>query len=431
VGRLLLYDLRLAARSLRRNLKLSAAIFACLALATSLWATVSEHYVRVYGPSPSLGEALHQVELPHPIALSRAASQTNAEPNTWGARTRVTFPEYQALASTDIPTRQMASIRARVLVADAAGATSVACARFTDPAFFSLFPVPVRGRGFTDAEQAAGEPVAVLGWRLAEALAGGLRALGATVLVEGQPFRVVGVVEDDQPYRPTWDVAMTGGLQDALYLPTPWFRRLLARPETVVYQSPVGRSYEDLLASDAVFVSFWIELPTAERRAAYDRFLADHFGSRGIPYVLRSFPAWRKEFPVPVTDVAFFVLLAELVLLGAGFNMARLLVAKGLARAEELGIHRALGARRRSLFLRMMLEAALLSVPAACAGVAISLVFHAVFNRVVAPNDIPIGVTRLGLAISLGSALFTGLVAALYPAWRVAHTPPTVYLGRS
>ena len=59
-----------------------------------------------------------------------------------------------------------------------------------------------------------------------------------------------------------YHIGTQGGDQDAFYLPFAWFQRLLARPDAPVFQSPVASSFDQLLASDAIFVAYWNELPT-------------------------------------------------------------------------------------------------------------------------------------------------------------------------
>jgi putative ABC transport system permease protein len=430
MGRLFAYHLRLAARSLRRNANLSLAMFISLALATSLWGAVIEHYLRIYGPPVPLSPGLHQVELPHSTTLRQALGNSNAAPSANATRLRVTYPEYEALAGTGIPARQTAAVRSRLLVATGDGAPAVAVSRFVNADFFALFAIDLAtGRGFSREEEARGDAVVVIGAPLARKLGG--RALDRTLLVDGKEFRVVGVVAGDQRYRPEWDLATLGGNQDVVYVPFAWCRRLLARPETVLFQSAVGPRFDQLFASDAVFVSFWVELPTAESAAAYTRFLDASFRGRGIAYTLRPYAAWLVAFALPDSSIRFFLLLTGLVLLGGGLNMTRLLLAKGLARRDELGIHRALGASRRSLFARQILEAAMLSLPAALAGVLMALPFHHLFNVLVADTDIPVHLTLHGFFVTLGAAVATGLGAALYPAWQVSRTPPTIYMGRS
>jgi len=437
-GVLLPYHLRLALRGVRRHRGLSAAIVAGMALACAIWTAVASHYVRVYRARRALSPGLHQVELPHTTTVARAFSGSTAETSGWAARTRVSYPEYELLSGSSIPRRQAGSVRARLLVAPASGVARGAAAdarlvaaRMVSSDFFSMFEIPLgAGRAFSAAEEAAGEAVAVLGARLADTLFGRAQAVGATVLVEGRPFRVIGRVDGDQPFRPDWDIPAMGGNQDALYLPFAWFRRFLARPEIVLYQSPVGWRFEDLLASSAVYVAYWADLPTPADRAAYARYLDQRLGRRGVPYTLRSWAEWQQAFPVPDSTIRFFLLLGVMVLAGSSLNMARLLLARGSAHREELAIHRALGATRASLFVRQLVEALVLSAVATLAGVLLAVPYDALFNQLVADTDIPVKVTGTVLALAAGGTVLAGALAAVYPAWRLSGTPPAIHVGR-
>ena len=98
--------------------------------------------------------------------------------------------------------------------------------------------------------------------------------MGRTLLIEGRPFQVVGVLTAHQPERPEWDIVWTAKDQDAVYLPFDWGRRLGAWPEHAVVQSPLPADGDDAVwRSDAVFVAFWAELLDPERRAGYARHL--------------------------------------------------------------------------------------------------------------------------------------------------------------
>jgi putative ABC transport system permease protein len=347
--------------------------------------------------------------------------------NSWVGRTRVSPVEYDVLSKSGIPSRQTATYRTELLLATPGGAPRLVHARFAGADFFPMFQRAVDpGRPYTRDEEARGEAVVVLGRRLAAALFG-KDAVGRTVLIEGRPFRVVGVAARDQPYRADWDVATMGMPQDALYLPWDWGRRLVARPETPLFQEPFGPTFADLMRSSTVFISYWAELPTPESRAAYRRYLSQHFQGAGI---LRSFDEWKAAFPVPPSPVSFFTLLSAFVLLGGAFNATRLLLAKGLARREELEIHRALGAPRLSLFSGQMLEMALVSLPAALAAVALALPYIELYNRLVADTDIPVAMVPVTFAAGVTVPFLAGLLSAVYPAWRLAQIRPTVQYGR-
>ena len=423
------YQLQLALDSVVRKRGVSITIVCVLSLAGGLWTFGVCRYLRHHGPYPDLSPALHQVDLAHgetPTAVrTRGTTHTTA---AWATHTRVSFPEYSTLAGSGIPRRQTATFRSRLLIANADAAGTVAHsihARFVNAAFFDLFDLPMaRGHGFSAAQEAVGEPVVVLGERLNRALFAHPSSVGKTVLVEGQRFRVVGVIRGDQPFRPTWDIAMLDADQDALYLPFSWALKLRARPEALVHQSPVGPGFEDLLRSNALFVAFWAELPDAASVAAYTSYLDQLFARHGISYVLRGFPQWRRDFTVPGTRVAFLSFLCALLLAAGGLSTTRLLLTKRIGRRQELGIRRALGASRSSLFAGQMLEAAMLSLVAALAGVLLALPHLALFNRLVADADIPARLTLASWGLGAAGIVTTGLISALYPAWRASLTPP-------
>jgi putative ABC transport system permease protein len=430
----LVYQLQLAVASLGRKRGVSLTIVVVLSLAGGMWTFGVCRYLRHHGPYPALSPHLHQIDLSHgetPTAVrGRGTTHTTAG---WATHTRVSFPEYLTLAKSGIPARQTATFRSRLLIArpegTGAGAPAMIArpihARFVNADFFPLFEVPLaQGRPLSPSDETGAAPVVVLGERLERTLFPNRNSPGQDVLIEGRRFRVVGVVSGDQPFRPTWDISMMDTDQDALYLSFGWFAPLRARPETLVHQSPVGPRFEDLLRSNALFVSFWADLPDAGRRAAYVAYLDDHFRRHGISYVLRAYPEWRRAFTVPGTRVAFLSFLTGLLLAAAGFGTTRLLLTKRIGRQRELGIRRALGASRGSLFAGQMIEAGLLSALAALAGVVLALPHVGLFNQVVADSDIPVRLTTPASLLGAAGILFTGLLSALYPAWRASQTPP-------
>jgi putative ABC transport system permease protein len=433
---LFFYQLRLTLRSIRRNPGLSFAIVLSLALSTAIWTTAVVHNMLLYGPPQKLSPALHQVELPHSSALDRYFRDGAPDPAAWATRSRVTFPEYEILAASGIPVRQSGTFRSRVMIAAGdAGAPSVARierARFVNADFFPLFSIPVgRGRPFSADEEKNREPVVVLGYRLDQELFGDRDSVGRTLVIEGRPFRVIGVTTQHQIDRPAWDISLMGGRQDAVYVPFGWFRSLLARPEVAVQQSPIGPHFDDLFRSDAVFVSFWAELATDDQRVAYARYLDEHFARRGIRHTLRSYKEWLAAFKVPPSPVSFFALLTAIVLLAGGFNMTRLLLAKAFARRQEHAVHRALGATSRSLFARQMLEVAVLSLPAAALGALLGVFYNEMFNKLASDSDIPLRLSGLAFVLSAGPAFVVGVASGLYPAWQTSRTPTGPNLGRS
>jgi len=434
---LLLYHVRLAGLSMRRDPGLSATIVAVMTVVAGIFSTGLLHYLRFYGPVPEPAPGLHHAEVGTAAStLPDAFHGTTAAPNAIGARMRASYPDYLLLAGSHIPARQTGTFRARVLVRRPAAAvdaewSSPRNARFVNADFFGMFGVALgAGAPWTGAEEAAGDAVVVISKRLADELFPAGDALGATLLINGLPYRIVGICAAHAPTAPPWDPAAAGGAQDLLYLPFGAHERLVVSPEMTIHVSPHGPSRADLFASREIFVSYWAELPTEASRRAYRAYLDQTFGARGVPVALRDLPALRAAFASPPTAVGFFMFLTTMILLGGGLIMTRLLLAKGLARGDELGIFRALGAPRRSLFTRQLIEAALLSGAAGVLSILIAGPQAFFYNRAVADTDIPIAVTPHAFIITLGATVGVGLLCALYPAWRASTRAPTVALGR-
>jgi putative ABC transport system permease protein len=108
-----------------------------------------------------------------------------------------------------------------------------------------------------------------------------------------------------------------------------------------------------------------------------------------------------------------------------------LLLSKFLARAPEIGVRRALGASRKQVFLQHVVECELVGVLGGALGILLSLAavafangwVKALFNRA---DLIHFDATMAAYAVGL--SLLAGLVAGVYPAWRVCRIPPAVHL---
>lgn len=432
---LLPYHARLAARSLRRDPGLSATVVIVMGVASGIFCFAMMHYLRIYGPRPRLSADLHQVEIltDGPRTLELAFSGSSAEPSRMAVRSRVSFPDYRVLSTSGLPARQTATFRTRLLVgsipADAA-TYRPHNARFVNADFFSLFRLPFRGGGPWSREQESQRRAGVvLSRKLNASLFAGRNSVGQEVMVNGRLFRIAGVLADDQPFTPEWDQAVAGSGQDAIYVPFSEHEQLRAWPMTAFFASPVGPHYSDLLASDALFVSYWLELTTPAARLAYGRYLEEKLGRKGIAYVLRDLATLRTAFPLPHSHISFYALLTLMILVGGGLIMTRLLLAKGLAHADELGIFRALGAPRRALFSRQIIEGAMLSGAAALLAVMLALPQAAFYNDAVGDTDIPLRMTGLVLTVTFTATIGVGILSSLYPAWRAGARRPTVSLG--
>ncbi|WP_406045683.1 FtsX-like permease family protein [Micromonospora sp. NBC_00898] len=93
-----------------------------------------------------------------------------------------------------------------------------------------------------------------------------------------------------------------------------------------------------------------------------------------------------------------------------------------LERRGEIGLRRALGARRRHVAVQFLLESTLLALIGGVLGIGLGVLATAVAARL-AGN--PVTVPPLALAAGLGAALLVGALAGVYPAARAARLSPT------
>jgi putative ABC transport system permease protein len=432
--RLFGYHVQLALRSLRRDPAVSLVMLLALAMGDGVWGLSVAEQLRFKGVGVNLSPTLHQVEILRPRGADAvfddgAATNPYLAPRAILARTQQSYPDMRRLATSAAPARGSPGIRAEVVVRGPAGGAAVRMARFTNAAFFSMFERSFASGGpWAEGADAGGAGVVVLGYATGRALFPRGDAVGQTVVVEGRPLRVVGVLASYQPLNAPWQLLIVGGFEDALFVPLGDFEPLGAWPdEPLVFAPPAGPGRGALLASDARFVVSWVDLPTPAHVAAYRRDLDRLLGPDR--YALRSLAEWRRAFPMPTSQLTFFNFLAVVVLVGSVFTLVRFLLTKGLSRGAELGVYRALGAPRGSIFARTWAEGMLMSVAAALLGPLAALPTTWIFNRYVRVVDMPLEPSALALACAVGVPILACAVGLTYPAWRLSSARPTVYLG--
>jgi putative ABC transport system permease protein len=102
-----------------------------------------------------------------------------------------------------------------------------------------------------------------------------------------------------------------------------------------------------------------------------------------------------------------------------------IMLASVTERTREIGIRKALGARRRHILMQFLVEAAMLSTIGGAAGIALALILAAVV-RATTPMPIVTSTGAIVTALVLSTAV--GLFFGIYPALRAARLDPIVAL---
>jgi putative ABC transport system permease protein len=257
------------------------------------------------------------------------------------------------------------------------------------------------GRYFSAAEADASRPVAVIGWDLQDELFPFVDSIGRMVKIEGKPFRVIGTLKRQG--------RAFGQSQDTVALiPLGSFHKAFGRQQTVdiVVEAPDAAS--QLAVEDAV------RLVLRARRGTSPN-APDPFGVVTAE-ALQTF--WRQ---FTFSAFALVVLVSSISLVVGGVAIANTLFASVVERTREIGVRKALGARRRDLHRQFLVEAVSLSTVGGLIGVALGFLAS---RAVGAWSPFPALVTPRLIVTAMAVAALSGIVAGWLPAVRASRLDP-------
>jgi putative ABC transport system permease protein len=313
--------------------------------------------------------------------------------------------------------------------------------------FFQMFDVPFEYGGPWNAASDTGpEPVVVLSRRENDKLFGGADSVGRTILWNSLRFRIIGVLKDWYPQPKFYDLTGGGsgdfGRPADAYVPFRW--------DVILHRWPGGSigcwgsgpldTYQQLLSSECIWITLWVELPTAARRAQFLDFMNAYWAQqrttgrfqRPRSNRLWKVSQWLRIHHVVSNDSRLLLRLAFAFLAVCLINTVGILLAKFLRGASITGIRRALGASRRQIFGQHLIEVALLALAGSLLGLMLGTLGLAGVRLMYATSDGDYGAAAHfdphGVLWALALAALSTLIAGLYPAWRIGRVSPAVYL---
>jgi putative ABC transport system permease protein len=240
-------------------------------------------------------------------------------------------------------------------------------------------------------------PAIVLGAKAAQRL--GVRGLGGGILevyVAGRLFTVVGILEP-LPLVPELDSAALIGYPAAAR-----FFGTDRSPSKVYVRAADGEAR--VRAAAAL-------LPSA----------ADPWGPEEVA-VSRPSDALQAQADAEGAFTSLFLGLGAVALLVGGIGIANVMIISVLERRSEVGLRRALGARRRHIAIQFLGESFVLGIAGGVAGVLLGV---AATGAYAAAEGLPLVVPPAAVAGGLLAACLLGALAGLYPAMRASRLTPT------
>ncbi len=273
-----------------------------------------------------------------------------------------------------------------------------------------------RGRFLSAADAQERRAVVVLGSVAAQRLFLNVDPLERLVRVGSDAYKVVGVLAPRG--EGTGGTAGTGGESDeALYTPLETLSDRYGR--SVVFRSSGGRQREAVELHRLTIEAATIEdVPrAAEALRAFLEVAHPKDDVRlTVPLeLLRQAEETKRIFTVVLGSMAAISLLV------GGIGIMNIMLASVIERTREIGVRRALGARRAHIVTQFLAETLVLSMLGGLAGLAGGKGFA---HLAAWFGNVSVVITPFSLALSFGVCLVVGLIFGLYPATRAADLDP-------
>jgi len=315
---------------------------------------------------------------------------------SWMRRPRVTYEDAQAVArglTVPVLTAWESSTRA-ALAAGRRQVKDVQVTAATDQYFEIRSLVLERGRAFTVQEVQAGVPVLVLGHELADKLFEGQDPIGREVKIFQLPYRVIGVV------------VKQGNL----------FGLSLDKFAVAPASAPLKRFVNPPRVVDALAVkaSSQLEMRQAMTQAEAVMRSRRHLRPRDANDFAMETADEVLDFWGKISRVLFVALpgLVAVSLVVGGIVIMNIMLMAVAERTREIGIRKALGARRRDILRQFLVEATTLATVGAAAGVALGIGLATVVS---ATTPLPAAVASWSIFVGVLLGAGVGIIAGCIP----------------
>ena len=293
----------------------------------------------------------------------------------------------------------------------AAGETNTTSVSGVTPDFFPLRSYTVTEGEIINEEHLLGRAsVALIGPETADALFGRREGLvGETLTIEGQPFRIIGVLAPKGG-------GMFGSEDDRLLIPFSTAQTRLIQRRT---RDQVDLLLVQVVSSEAV--------PTAVEEVSSilrTRHRTDIGADDFTVFSQQDF----LSTAATITNVLTIFLggIAAISLLVGGIGIMNIMLVSVTERTKEIGLRKALGARKRDILTQFLMESSLLSLFGGIIGIAFGWLISFIVEKVALASGAPF-YPRIGLDAVLLATIFSaavGLFFGIYPANRAANLEP-------
>jgi putative ABC transport system permease protein len=293
-----------------------------------------------------------------------------------------------------------------------------------------------RGRFLTDRDGSPPDNVAVLGAETASMLFPFETPIGRNIQIDSGFYTIVGVMQSRDP------TAAIGGSLDSqdynmdVYIP---LETLRTRIGDMIFTSRSGSREGEIVQLSQITVSL-ASLDRVDETSDIIRTLMEKFHPKGDYGVVVPKELLRQAELLRMMFNVLLVLIAGISLVVGGIGIMNIMLATVTERTREIGVRRALGAKRADIIQQFLVEAVVLTGVGGGLGVALGFLCGPTvdFVRTTATEMLPETVAALpptilelepliapwSIVASLGISIGVGVLFGIYPAYRAAYMDP-------
>jgi putative ABC transport system permease protein len=277
------------------------------------------------------------------------------------------------------------------------------------PSYFRLARYEMgEGSFISEIDEKDFEQVCIIGSRAKQKLFGARSPMGQTIKIDKLWFSVIGVLADNNLTKDEFEGVKLQDFSNDIYIPlaTALKKFEFKRFESELDEIVLSIKNTDALKSSAVLIS---------QVLANTHGNADDYSIVVPRELLEQNQRTQRIFNIVMSCIASISLLV------GGIGIMNIMLANILERTREIGVRRAIGARRRDIWQQFLIEALTISFVGGLIGVLFGFVvsrgvaLYAEWNTVVTPTSI---------AMSFGVSAAVGLIFGLYPAVRASRLDP-------